>query len=82
MKKRNFENAAATYARTNLVVGAEKSAMSEDCKKIALRDFTRVAQEYFDLKTPVFMEVTAEAGEYAVSLNFKADRVKTFYLLK
>lgn len=82
IKNRNSENAQATYQRVNIVLGADKAVMSEECKAVALRDFSRLAQEYFDLKTPLQLEITNNEGEYSVSITFKADRVKTFFLLQ
>ena len=81
-KAKNEENAQAAFEPASRVIGADKSAMSEECRAVALRDLTRVALEYFDLKTPLELKIESEAGEYAVSVTFKADRVKTFYILK
>lgn len=82
VRVKNEENAQATFDRASSVIGADKAAMSEECRAIALRDFTHVAQEYFDLKTPLALNIESAEGEYTVQITFKADRVKTFYVLK
>lgn len=81
-RAKNEENAQAAFDRASRVIGADKAAMSEECRAIALRDFTHVAQEYFDLQTSPALTIDSEEGSYTVSLTFKADRVKTFYILK
>ncbi|MBQ9081612.1 MAG: hypothetical protein IJY26_03130 [Clostridia bacterium] len=81
-KNRNTENAQAVYERASRVINADKSAMSEECRAVALRDFLHVAREYFDLKGLPSLEIVNKSGEYDISVRFKADRVKTFYLLK
>ncbi len=82
-KVRNEENAQAAFERASRVIGADKAAMSEECRAIALRDFTHVALEYFDLKTPLKLTIESGAeGGYAVSITFRADRAKPFYILK
>lgn len=81
IKYRNDENAQAALERANSVIGMDKKGMSDECRKMVVRDFTHIAREYFDLKTPLAIEISDKDGEYSVQINFKADRVKTFYIL-
>lgn len=72
----------SAFQRVSRLIEADKSEMSEDCRQMALRDFSRVAKEYFDLNAPLEMELEKEGGEYKIHLIFSADRIKTFYALK
>ncbi len=81
-RAKNEENAQAVFDRASRVIGADKAPMSEECRAIALRDFAHVAREYFDLAAPPELKIEACEGGFCVSLTFRADRVKTFYLLQ
>ncbi len=81
MRGRNEETAQATFSRVSAVLGGEKGGMKEECKRVALYDLTRVVREYFDLKTPVEMEISQDKGVYSVQITFTADRVKEFMKL-
>lgn len=70
------------FQRVSRLIESDKSEMSEECRQMALRDFMRVAKEYFDLNAPLKMEMEKEGGEYKIRLIFTADRIKTFFALK
>ncbi len=70
------------YARVNSVIQADKSVMSEGCKMLVLQDFAKKFEEYFDLSTPPEMEIVFFKGGYDVKINFRAERVKKFNVLK
>lgn len=63
---------------SNLVEN-EKRLMGETSRSIALRDFTRVAEEYFDLHSPATLSVELKEGKYDVTVRFLADRVHDVY---
>ncbi len=71
-----------TFLKVSNIVENEKTVMGESSRRLALCDFTRVAQEYFDLHSPVELYVELKEGKYEVNLRFTADRVRNSYPLK
>jgi hypothetical protein len=74
-EKDNFE-------RTNSVIQADKSVMSDGCKALVIQDFAKIFGEYFELNGLPEMSIACEKGVYTVNICFKADRVKKFNVLK
>lgn len=70
------------FERINNVLQADKSIMSEACKSLVLQDFAEKFNEYFDLTGLPRMEIVCKNGVYTVSLNFQAERIKKFNVLK
>lgn len=80
-KEREYLRRAA-LRRASRMIEADKSEMNEECRRMAIRDFYRVAQEYFDVDSDPEMRIEKEKGAYTVTLSFTADRIKTFFALK
>lgn len=70
------------FLKISNIVENEKRLMSEISRDIALRDFTHVAQEYFDLHSPLTLSIELKEGKYEVDLRFTADRVRDVYPVK
>lgn len=70
------------FKRINDVIQADKSVMSDGCKALVLQDFAEKFNEYFDLMGLPRMELACKNGIYTVSLNFEAERIKKFNVLK
>lgn len=70
------------FTRTNSVIQSDKSVMSDGCKALVLQDFARVFEEYFELDGLPEMNIAFEKGLYRVTVEFNADRVKKFNVLK
>ena len=73
---------ANDFARVNHVLQADKSVMSEGCKALVLQDFAEKFYEYFDLNGLPAMEITCKNGTYHVCVEFEAERIKKFNVLK
>ena len=71
-----------TLRRVNEVIQADKSVMSEACKALIIRDFAEQFNEYFDLIGLPKMSINYQNGEYDIELQFKAERIKKFNVLK
>lgn len=56
--------------------------MSDACKALVLQDFAEKFNEYFDLMGLPRMEVARKNGIYSVSVQFEAERIKKFNVLK
>jgi hypothetical protein len=72
---RNFDRAYG-------VLQADKTVMSEDCKSLVTQVLARKVGEYFELSSPLNMEIVKLEGEYHVRITFKAERIKHFQILK
>lgn len=73
---------ANDFTRVNNVLQADKSVMSEGCKTLVLRDFAEKFNEYFDLNGLPKMELNCKNGTYSVRVEFEAERIKKFNVLK
>ena len=60
----------------------DKASITEECEAAAVRDFARVAQEYFDLDGRVSFSLREERGGGTVTLTFRIIRVKNFTVLQ
>lgn len=70
------------FTRVNNVIQADKAVMSEACKALVLQDFAEKFNEYFDLIGLPRMEASCKNGIYSVHINFEAERIKKFNVLK
>ena len=68
--------------RLNAILEADKEEMNEESKRAALRDFQRIAQEYFDLDGELSLKTERVKQGMQVSLTFRAVRIKNFNALK
>ncbi len=59
----------------------DKAVISDEVEAAAVRDFARVAQEYFDLDGRVSFSLREEKGGGLVTLTFRITRVKNFTVL-
>ena len=64
------------------VIQSDKAVMSDGCKALIEQDLTRKCSEYFDLLGGVTMRVVCENGRYRVAVEFEAERIKKFNVLK
>lgn len=60
----------------------DKEGLNRESRAQALRDFCRVAREYFDLDGEPVFTVEKERHGFSVALSFKASRVKNFTVVK
>ncbi len=72
----------AEYERINNLIQADKSVMSDGCKALILQDFSEKFQEYFELIGLPRMELSCKNGTYVVRVQFEAERIKNFHVLK
>ena len=70
------------FQRISEVIQADKSVMSEGCKALILQDLAEKLDEYFDLIGLPQLDTYCQNGAYYVSLNFQAERIKKFHVLK
>lgn len=70
------------FERVNNLLQADKSVMTDACKSLVLQDFAEKFNEYFDLTGLPRMEISCKNGMYSVSVNFSAERIKKFNVLK
>ncbi len=70
------------FQRAYGVLQADKAVMSEECKRLILRDLQGKLSEYFELSSPLSIEIEEEKGTYRVLLSFDAERIKHFQVLK
>lgn len=77
-----MKRATEEFTRLNNVLQADKSVMSETCKALVLQDFAEKFNEYFDLVGLPKMEITCRNGSYEISVQFQAERIKKFHVLK
>jgi hypothetical protein len=76
-KGRNYE-----LSRIHSVIQADKSVLSEACKALILQDFAEKFGEYFDLTGLPRLELTCQNGTYFVKVEFEAERIKKFNVIK
>ena len=79
---RNIEKKSLAFTRINSVIQADKSVLSEACKALVLQDLAEKLDEYFDLNGLPIMDIHCQNGTYYVCLNFQAERIKKFNVLK
>lgn len=77
-----MKRATDEFTRLNNVLQADKSVMSETCKALVLQDFAEKFNEYFDLVGLPRMELSCQNGMYEISVQFQAERIKKFHVLK
>lgn len=70
------------FQRASEVIQADKAVMSESCKALVLQDLAEKLDEYFDLIGLPQLDMYCQNGAYYVSLNFQAERIKKFHVLK
>ncbi len=68
--------------RLNNILDADKEEMNEATRLLALRDFERVAEEYFDKDGKAELSVERDKNGLSVCLRFRASRAKNFTSLK
>ena len=73
---------AREYMRIHNVIQADKSVMSDGCKALVLQDLAEKCNEYFDLTGLPSMEITCKNGAYFIKMEFEAERIKKFNVLK
>ena len=71
-----------SYVRTSEVLQSGKSALTESCKQLIIKDVAKKLSEYFEVKDLPSMEIVCENGVYSVRLSFQAERVKKFNVLR
>ncbi len=76
------KNITEQFKRINSVIQSDKSVMSEGCKALVLQDFTEKFNEYFDLNGLPRMEIACKNGTYKIVVEFDAERIKKFNVLK
>ena len=79
---RKTEKKSEAFTRINSVIQADKSILSEGCKALVLQDLSEKLDEYFDLNGLPIMDIHCQNGTYYISLNFQAERIKKFNVLK
>jgi len=77
-----MKRAIDEFTRLSNVLQADKSVMSETCKALVLQDFAEKFNEYFDLVGLPRMELICQNGMYEISVQFQAERIKKFHVLK
>ena len=70
------------FLRIGQIIQSDKAVMSDGCQALVLQDFSTLLNEYFELSSPVGMEISCQNGVYHVKIQFDADRVKKFNVLK
>lgn len=73
---------ANDIARIRSVLQADKSVMSEACEALVLRDFAEKFNEYFHLNGLPKMQISCVNGKYKVDIQFEAENIKKFNVLK
>ena len=71
-----------SFARMNGVIQADKAVMSDGCKTLVIKDVAAKLDEYFELNGLPEMAVVYEDGVYSVRIDFKAERIKKFNVLR
>lgn len=71
-----------TKSRLARMLAEDKEEMNLETEEAAIRDFQRVADEYFETEGKVRLSVKKEDGSLVATLNFRAVRVKNFSKLK
>ena len=70
------------FTRVNRVLQGDKSVMSDGCKALILQDFAEKFNEYFDLTGLPRLELACQNGTYFIKVEFEAERIKKFNVLK
>lgn len=71
-----------TKNRLSRMLAEDKEGMNLETEQSAIRDFQRVADEYFETENKARLTVKKENGGISVTLTFRAVRVKNFSMLK
>ena len=71
-----------SFTRMSGVIQADKAVMSDGCKTLVIKDVAAKLDEYFELNGLPEMEVVYEDGVYSVRIDFKAERIKKFNVLR
>lgn len=64
--------------RLEKILRQDKAKISEACEAAVVRDFTHVAEEYFDLDSDLSFTLREEHGKMVATLSFSVSRVKNF----
>ncbi len=67
--------------RIDDILHRDKAIISDAVEAAAVRDFARVAAEYFELDGDITFSMREEKGKSYVSVNFRITRVKNFTTL-
>ena len=70
------------FDRAYGVLQADKTVMSEGCNALIVQDLERKLAEYFELAGTPVLTVLKERGEYFATIEFRAERIKHFQVLK
>lgn len=71
-----------TKSRLARMIAEDKGEMNSETEQAALRDFRRVADEYFETEGKLRITVKKEGGSLVTTVTFRAVRVKNFSMLK
>lgn len=72
----------AARRRLDRILEADKEEMNEESKRAAMRDFMRVAVEYFDVDGEIALQTEQYGDKTRVTVGFYSLRVKNFSVLK
>lgn len=64
--------------RIERLLERDKEEMNAESRKAALAEFSRVAEEFFELSSAPDLNVTRERKGFFVTFTVKASRVKNF----
>ena len=67
--------------RIGAMLHRDKAVITDEAEAAAVRDFARVAAEYFELEGGVAFSMREEKGKSVVTLSFRVSRVKNFTTL-
>lgn len=68
--------------RLSRLMEQDREGLNKESKEEALKNFRRVAEEFFELEGPMDFDVAKERRGFEVTLRFKAVRVKNFTAIK
>lgn len=71
-----------TKSRLARMLAEDKEGLNAETAQAALKDFQRIASEYFELESKPRMTTQKEGGFIEVTISFRAVRVKNFTMLK
>ena len=71
-----------TKERLKNILHADKEEMNEVTREACLKEFSRVAGEYFEPEGEISMSMHRAKNCFEVSVSFRANRVKNFSLVK
>ena len=72
----------ATNVRLTRMLAEDKEEMNAETQTAAVRDFQRVADEYFETDGKAKLEMKKDKEGAGVTLTFHVVRVKNFTMLK